>query len=202
MWKKRSNITKTLFWNSAGETFGIEPQRCDVDLVIEKMKDEDWEEVASLYREGIADGNATFETQVPEWEKWDKSHLRDCRLIARAEGKVVGFAVLTPVSTRSVYSGVAEVSIYVMTSARGIGVGKALLGALIDESEQVGIWTLQGGAFPDNAASIALQKACGFREVGRREHIGQMDGIWRDVILMERRSKVVGVQEKETLEER
>ncbi len=162
------------------------------DFIIDKMKDEDWPAVQSAYREGIADGNATFETQGPEWEKWDKSHLRDCRLVARAEGKVVGFAVLTPVSTRSVFSGVAEVSVYVMTSARGIGVGKALLGALIAESERVGIWTLQGGAFGDNAASIALQKACGFREVGRRERIGQMDGIWRDVILMERRSKIVG----------
>jgi phosphinothricin acetyltransferase len=114
--------------------------------------------------------------------------------VARAEGKVVGFAVLTPVSTRCVYSGVVEVSIYVLTSARGIGIGKALLDALIAESERVGIWTLQGGAFPDNAASIALQKACGFREVGRRERIGQKDGIWRDVILMERRSKIVGNQ--------
>jgi len=166
------------------------------DFTTAKMKDEDWADVQFAYREGIADGNATFETQVPEWEKWDKSHLRDCRLVARAESKVVGFATLTPVSTRRVYSGVAEVSIYVMTSARGIGVGKALLGALIAESERVGIWTLQGGAFPDNAASIALQKACGFREVGRRELIGQMDGVWRDVILMERRSKVVGIEKE------
>lgn len=163
-------------------------------FVVERMQDEDWPAVQSAYREGIGDGNATFETEVPEWEKWDKSHLRDCRLVARAGGKVVGFAVLTPVSTRCVYSGVAEVSIYVVTSARGIGAGKALLDALIAESERVGIWTLQGGAFPGNAASIALQKGCGFREVGRRERIGQRDGIWRDVILMERRSKIVGIE--------
>lgn len=165
-----------------------------MDFVVEKMKADDWPTVQSTYREGIATGNATFETDAPEWEKWDKNHLRDCRLVARAEGQVIAWAALSPVSTRCVYSGVAEVSVYVMTSARGIGVGKALLGALIAESERVGIWTLQGGAFPDNAASIALQKACGFREVGCRERIGQMDGVWRDVILMERRSKVVGIE--------
>jgi phosphinothricin acetyltransferase len=165
-----------------------------MDFIIDKMKVEDWDKVASIYREGIATSYATFETNAPDWEKWDKSHLRDCRLVARAEGKVIGWAALSPVSTRCVYSGVAEVSLYVAASTRGIGVGKALLSAVIDESESIGIWTLQAGIFPENTASIALTKACGFREVGRRERVGQMDGLWRDVILMERRSKVVGNQ--------
>lgn len=163
-------------------------------FVVERMKDEGWGEVASIYQEGIATSDATFETDAPTWEKWDKSHLRDCRLVARAEGKVIGWAALSPVSTRCVYSGVAEFSLYVAASTRGVGVGKALLRALIEESESTGIWTLQAGIFPENAASIALTKACGFREVGRRERIGQMDGIWRDVILIERRSKVVGIK--------
>ena len=191
MRRKDKEIMDTAAIECGNIFFSVEG--CNMKFVVEKMKDEDWSAVQSAYREGIADGNATFETQIPEWEKWDKSHLRDCRLVARAEGKVVSFAVLTPASTRCVYSGVAEISVYVMISARGIGVGKALLGALIAESERVGIWTLQGGAFPDNAASIALQKACGFREVGYRERIGQMNGIWRDVILMERRSNIAGV---------
>jgi phosphinothricin acetyltransferase len=163
-------------------------------FVVERMKDEDWDEVASIYSEGIATSNATFETDVLTWEKWDKSHLRDCRLVARVEGKVISWAALSPVSARCVYSGVAEFSFYVAVSTRGIGVGKALLCTLIDESESIGIWTLQAGIFPENTASIALAIACGFREVGRRERIGQMDGIWRDVILMERRSNVVGIE--------
>jgi phosphinothricin acetyltransferase len=167
---------------------------CNMKFVVEKMKDEDWDEVASIYQEGIVTGNATFETDVPTWENWDKSHLRDCRLVAKAEGKVIGWTALSPVSTRCVYSGVAEVSLYVAASTRGVGVGKALLLALIDESERIGIWTLQAGIFPENIASIALTRACGFREVGRRERIGQMDCIWRDVILMERRSNVAGIE--------
>ena len=167
-----------------------------MDFIIDKMKVEDWDDVASIYREGIATSDATFETDAPTWEKWDKSHHRDCRLVARTEGKVIGWVALSPVSTRCVYSGVAEVSLYVAASTRGIDVGKTLLRALIDESERIGIWTLQAGIFPENAASIALTKACGFREVGRRERVGQMDGVWRDVILMERRSKVVGIEKK------
>ena len=157
-------------------------------FAVEKMKDEDWPMVQSIYREGIAMGNATFETDTPEWDVWDKSHLRDCRLVAKSKGQVIGWAALSPVSTRRVYSGVAEVSLYVKSSARDIGVGKALLRALIEESEQAGIWTLQGMTFPENAASIALQKSCGFREVGYRERIGQINSFWRDVILMERRT--------------
>lgn len=164
-----------------------------MDFKLEKMKEQDWEQVQSIYREGIVTGNATFETDVPEWDEWDRSHLRDCRLVARSESRVIGWAALSPVSTRCVYSGVAEVSLYVTASARGVGVGKALLCELIEESERAGIWTLQGGIFPENAASIALTKACGFRTVGYRERMGQMNGVWRDVIIVERRSKVVGV---------
>ncbi|MHC4620821.1 MAG: GNAT family N-acetyltransferase [Planctomycetota bacterium] len=164
-----------------------------MEFKLEKMKERDWEQVQSIYREGIITGNATFETDAPEWGEWDRSHLRDCRLVARSKGRVIGWGALSPVSTRCVYSGVAEVSLYVTASARGVGVGKALLCALIEESERAGIWTLQGGIFPENAASIALAKACGFREVGCRQRMGQMNGIWRDVILVEQRSEVVGV---------
>jgi L-amino acid N-acyltransferase YncA len=164
-----------------------------MDSTVEKMKDEDWGAVQAIYREGIATGNATFETDAPEWEEWNKSHLHDCRLVARVKDQVVGWAALSPVSSRCVYSGVAEVSIYVAALARGLGVGKALLRALTEESERAGIWTLQAGIFPENVASIALHKACGFREVGYRERIGRMNGVWRDVVFMERRSKVVGI---------
>ena len=165
-----------------------------MDFIIEKMKDEDWAAVKDIYQEGIATGDATFETDVPSWKEWDSTHLRKCRLIAGNAGQIIGWVALSPVSNRCVYQGVAEVSLYVKSSARGQGVGKALLKAAIEESEGIGIWTLQSGTFPENAASIALQKACSFRKVGRRERIGQMNSIWRDVILMERRSKIVGIQ--------
>ncbi|UCG60241.1 MAG: N-acetyltransferase [Phycisphaerales bacterium] len=156
------------------------------------MTDSYWPEVAAIYREGIETGHATFETEVPPWEQWDNNHRRDCRLVAGSGDTIAGWAALSPVSGRCAYRGVAEVSLYVKESVRGVGVGKALLEALIEESERIGIWTLQGGTFPENKASIALQKSCGFREVGYRERIGQVNGVWRDVILMERRSKVVG----------
>lgn len=165
-----------------------------MNFVVNEMTAEDWDQVASIYREGIATSDATFETNVPEYEAWDNTHHQHCRLVARAGDKVIGWAALSPVSPRCVYSGVAELSIYVARSARGRGVGKALLNAIIDESESIGIWTLQAGIFPENDASLALVRACGFRQVGRRERIGQMDGVWRDVILMERRSKVVGIE--------
>ncbi len=163
-----------------------------MDCIVERMKVEDWGAVRSIYREGITTGNATFETDVPEWQEWDRSHLGDCRFVARREGQVVGWGALSPVSSRCVYAGVAEVSIYVTASARGAGIGKTLLRRLIKESERQGIWTLQAGVFPENKASIALHKACGFRAVGYRERIGEMNGIWRDVILLERRSEVAG----------
>ncbi|MEE9370440.1 MAG: N-acetyltransferase family protein [Sedimentisphaerales bacterium] len=167
-----------------------------MDFTVDKMKNQDWDEVASIYREGIATGNATFETEVPKWEKWDNNHLRDCRLVAKSKGQVIGWAALSPFSWKRFYAGIAEVSLYVTSSVRGIGVGKALLNALIEESERAGIWTLQGMIFRENLTSLALCKKCGFREVGHRERISRINGVWRDVILMERRSKVVGINEK------
>jgi L-amino acid N-acyltransferase YncA len=165
-----------------------------MDITIESMQPADWPVVREIYAEGIATGNATFETNVPEWDAWDKNHLHDCRLVARdSGGRILAWAVLSPVSDRCVYAGVAESSIYVASSARGQGIGKVLLMALVEASERAGYWTLQTGIFPENVASIAVHKACGFREVGRRERVGQMNGVWRDVMLLERRSKIAGV---------
>jgi L-amino acid N-acyltransferase YncA len=164
-----------------------------VNWIVENMESRDWAAVLTIYQEGIATGDATFETAVPEWREWDQNHLDDCRLVVRSQEQVIGWAALTPVSGRCVYAGVAEVSVYVAAAARGRGVGKALLQALVDASEQAGIWTLQAGIFPENATSIALHRACGFRTVGCRERLGQLSGVWRDVVAMERRSKVVGV---------
>jgi L-amino acid N-acyltransferase YncA len=164
-----------------------------MDLEITPMDAGDWKVVQTIYREGIATGNATFETAAPDWDEWDRNHLRTCRLVARSGREVVGWGALSPVSSRCVYGGVAEVSVYVAASYRGQGIGKALLQALIKESERGGIWTLQAGIFPENEASIVLHRRCGFRIVGRRERLGQLRGVWRDVILMERRSKVTGV---------
>lgn len=152
------------------------------------MQPEDWEAVRRIYLEGIAAGNATFETEAPEWERWDAAHLPHCRLVARETGAVVGWAALSPVSARRVYRGVAEVSVYVAESARGRGVGRALLEALAAESEGQGIWTLQAGIFPENTASLELHRRCGFRAVGTRQRIGELGGVWRDVVLLERRS--------------
>ena len=164
-----------------------------MDIIIEKMKDEDWPEIKTIYRQGIATGNATFDSEAPEWEQWNKTHLQDCRLVIKSEQKIVGWAALSPVSTRCVYKGVTELSLYVRDSFRGRGIGTALLKATIEESQRAGVWTLQSGTFPENAASIAIQKACGFREVGIRKKIGCMNGKWRDVVLLERRSDVVGI---------
>jgi L-amino acid N-acyltransferase YncA len=146
-------------------------------VVVEEMRSEDWRAVQSIYLEGIATGNATFETDAPNWEEWDHAHAPTCRLVARDGDQIVGWAALSPVSGRCVYAGVAEVSVYIAAATRGKGGGSALLRALVEESEQNGFWTLQAGILPENAASIALHKACGFREVGRRERIGQMNGV-------------------------
>jgi L-amino acid N-acyltransferase YncA len=160
-------------------------------FTIEVMSADDWPQVAAIYQQGIDTGHATFETSVPAWEKWDAGHRKDCRLVARNSEQMLGWAALSPVSGRCVYAGVAEVSIYIAVSARRQGVGKTLLNTLVEASEQAGIWTLQAGIFAENAASIALHKACGFREIGCRERLGQLHGVWHDVVLMERRSKVV-----------
>ena len=162
-------------------------------LAVAKMLPGHWPEVRAVYEEGLATGDATFETEAPEWERWDASHLRACRLVALTGGRVAGWAALSPVSARKVYAGVAEVSVYVGADFRGRGVGRALLSALVRESESEGIWTLQAGIFPENVASVELHKACGFREVGRRERVGKLRGRWRDTVLLERRSRTVGV---------
>ena len=153
----------------------------------------DWEAVRAIYLEGISTGNATFEKTAPDWEKWDREHLRACRLVARAADGLLGWAALIPVSGRCVYAGVAEASLYVAERARRTGVGRALAHALIAASEREGIWTLQAGVFSENAASLGLCQSAGFRIVGTREKLGAMDGRWRDVVLLERRSAVVGV---------
>ena len=136
---------------------------------------------------------ATFETEAPAWERWDATHRPGERFVARESTTVLGWAALSPVSDRCVYGGVAEVSVYVAAAARGRGVGLALLRRLIDASEDAGVWTLQAGIFPENRASVVLHERCGFRQVGRRERIGTMQGVWRDVLLLERRSERVGV---------
>jgi L-amino acid N-acyltransferase YncA len=163
------------------------------DFDIKAMRTEDWPAVQKIYSEGIATGNATFETETPEWAKWDQGHLRDCRLVAQSSERILAWAALSPVSTRRVYSGVAELSIYVSAEARGRGVGTRLLRALVEQSEICGVWALQAGIFPENVPSISLHKSCGFREVGLRKRLGQRQGIWRDVLLLERRSSRVGV---------
>ncbi len=159
------------------------------DLCILPMLAKHWPQVERIYLEGIATGNATFETESPGWQNWDAKHHRHSRLIALEGADLLGWAALSPVSTRRVYSGVAEVSIYVAQAARGRGVGQALLAVLVEQSEKNGIWTLQAGIFPENRASIALHKVYGFREVGVRERIGQLRGVWRDVVLLERRGR-------------
>jgi len=164
-----------------------------VNITVDNMQKEDWPAVALILREGIATGDARFEDFVPTWEEFDDAHLDSCRLVARSHDGVVGWIALGPTSKRAVYAGVAELSVYVKASARGQGIGRTLLEAGIEASEQAGIWMLQAGIFPENAASLALHQQCGFRTVGIRERVGQMNGCWRDVVLMERRSKVVGV---------
>jgi L-amino acid N-acyltransferase YncA len=158
---------------------------------VRHLRPADWPEVARILGEGIATGNATFETEVPSWADWDAAHLAEHRLLAEREGRVVGWIALAPVSARECYAGVAEVSVYVGEEARGEGVGAELLAALVESSERARIWTLQTGAFPENEASLRLLRRFGFRAVGTRERIGRLHGFWRDVLLLERRSEVI-----------
>jgi L-amino acid N-acyltransferase YncA len=164
-----------------------------MDQTIEAMRAADWDAVRAIYQEGLATGNASFETEAPTWEAWNAKYHVHSRLIARAAERIVGWGALAPISPRACYAGVAEVSVYITDDCRGRGVGKKLLEALIASSEANGIWTLYGATFPENVASLRLQAACGFRLIGRRERIGQLNGVWRDTVTTERRSRVVGV---------
>ena len=167
----------------------------DLDMVIQSMIPSDWLKVSQIYQEGINTGFASFETTVPKYDQWDKSHIKSCRLVAENNTILLGWAALSPVSSRCVYGGVAEVSVYISEKSRGKGVGKALMEELITESERKGYWTLQSGIFPENNASIELHKKVGFRFLGKREQIGKTkNGVWKDNLLFERRSKIVGIQ--------
>jgi len=152
-----------------------------------------WPGVREIYLAGIAGGNATFETEAPSWEEWDAKHLTFGRIVAVVEDDVKGWAALSPVSTRAAYRGVAENSVYVAPEAQGRGLGRLLLQTLIVESEANGIWTLQTSIFPENVVSIQLHLVCGFKEVGYRERISRLNGVWRSTVFMERRSPIVGV---------
>ena len=160
-------------------------------LQVDELTAGDWPAVSAIYAHGIATRNATFETAVPSWGEWEREHMDDHRLVGRVDGEVVGWAALSRVSDRHCYRGVAEDSVYVRDGHHGQGVGRALLSALISRAEAAGVWTIQAGVFPENLASLKLHVACGFRVVGVRERIGQLDGAWRDVVLLERRSKEI-----------
>lgn len=160
-------------------------------MMIREMKASDWEAASRIYQEGIQTKIATFQQDTPDYGSWDAEHLQACRFVADGGSGVVGWAALTPVSTRCVYQGVAEVSVYVANQAKGKGLGEALLKRLIDASEKSGIWTLQSSIISTNDASIRLHTKCGFRMIGYRERIAKdLDGEWQDVVLMERRAKL------------
>jgi len=161
-------------------------------MTLRDMTTADWPDVARIYAEGMATAQATFATDVPEWPEWDVGHCVAPRLVAMLGERVVGWAVLSPVSTRAVYRGVGEVSVYVSETARGHGTGRALLAKLVMRSETFGFWTLQASIFPENTASLTIHAQCGFRRLGRRERIAQHHGQWRDTVLLERRSPRVG----------
>jgi L-amino acid N-acyltransferase YncA len=160
-------------------------------ITIEQLKPEHWPGVGRVYGEGIATGNATFETEVPSWEVWNSSHLAEHRFVALREDEVVGWAAVSPVSDRCVYGGVVENSVYVAEVARGQGIGQRLLEELIASTEAAGVWTIQTGIFPENEGSIRLHERVGFEVVGRRKRLGKLHGVWRDVLLLERRSETV-----------
>jgi phosphinothricin acetyltransferase len=165
---------------------------------IRALTPDDWVAVAGIYAAGIATGIATFEAEVPSWLAWDAGHLVHSRWLAEAGGAVLGWAALSPVSRRSCYAGVAEISVYVAEEARGAGVGRQLVDALIQSAEEHGVWTLQAGVFAENVASLRLHQQCGFRVVGRRERIAQLNGRWRDTVLLERRSLSVGAEDPDS----
>lgn len=162
-------------------------------MEIRHITKDNFSEIIEIYNQGLATNIATFQNDSPQWEEWDKGHLNFCRISIYDNDKMIGWASLTPVSSRCVYAGVAEVSIYIAQDERGKGVGKTLLAELIQQSEENGIWTLQSGIFAENEASITLHEKCGFRMVGYREKIGKKNGVWKDNVLMERRSKNIGI---------
>ena len=162
-------------------------------MIITELNNIHYNSVKNIYMEGIATGHATFQTEAPTWEEWNKGHLLHSRFIAIDNEVIMGWAALLPVSGRPVYDGVAEVSIYIGSAYRGKGIGNTLMNELISSSEQKGIWTLQAGVFPENKASLQLHENNGFRIIGKREKIGKMDNVWRDTVLLERRSKITGI---------
>jgi phosphinothricin acetyltransferase len=161
------------------------------EVAVAALRPEHWPEVARIYAQGIATGEATFETEVPEWAAWDAAHLREHRFVALRDGVVIGWVAASAVSDRCVYAGVVEDSVYVAEGARGQGLGRVLLEALIASTEAAGIWTIQTGVFPENEASVHVHRRVGFELVGRRRRLGKLDGVWRDVLLLERRSPAV-----------
>ncbi|MDN3725452.1 N-acetyltransferase family protein [Aequorivita sp. SDUM287046] len=169
------------------------PMAIAVNMNLINISEENYPEVSRIYEEGLQTGTATFETVIPNWEKWDAGHLPFGRIMAMENKTHLGWAALSPVSSRCVYGGVAEVSVYVSDGARGKGVGEFLLKNLIAMSEANNIWTLQSGIFRDNLASHKLHLKCGFREIGYKEKVGQLHGVWKDNVLLERRSKIVGI---------
>lgn len=164
----------------------------EAEITIRTFRKADWQALCAIYLQGIEERNATFETQLPNWRAWDRSHLDCCRLVAELDGRVCGWAALSPVSRREAYAGVAAVSVYVGRRLRRRGVGRRLLETLIAASEDAGFWTLESSLFPENQASIRLHQICGFRLVGRRLRIGFLEDRWRDTLLMERRSERIG----------
>jgi L-amino acid N-acyltransferase YncA len=167
-------------------------EKQQANIIISAMEKKNWPQVEAIYLAGIKAKNATFETVSPGWDKWNEAHLEICRFVLKQDENIIGWAALSPYSRRYVYRGVAEVSVYIAADATGKGFGTLLLKKLITDSEANGIWTLQAGIFPENIASIIIHKKSGFREVGLRKQLGQMDGVWRDVVLLERRSTITG----------
>lgn len=165
-----------------------------MNLEIRKMKPEDGSRIIEIFQQGINGGNATFDSTAPTWEVWDMNHFSNCRFVIEDENEhILGWCALKPISNRDCYSGVAEVSIYIADEIQGKGFGTLLLKKLILDSEENGFWTLQAGIFPENNASISLHQKQGFRIVGTRDKIGKMNGEWRDVVLLERRSRIAGI---------
>jgi len=164
-----------------------------MNLVIRGMQPTDWSQVAEIYKQGIETGNATFQQIIPTWDEWNHAHLACCRIVAVVDNRIAGWVALSPVSSRPVYAGVAEESVYVGTEYRGLKIGTKLLEAIITASESNGLWTLQTGIFPENKASIAIHTKAGFRQIGYREKVGKMKNTWRNTVLLERRSSVVGI---------